>query len=62
MMKKSTWTKVANVILLKLGDLLYGGAFGALQGSVGLFFVVFAVIHLVQHWGWIGDSLPKSRS
>jgi hypothetical protein len=61
MMKKSTWIKTTNVILSTC-VLEFNEAFRSLHGSVGLLFVVFAVIHIVQHWDRIGAGFAKSRS
>jgi hypothetical protein len=69
-MKKSKRIRMVNVVLFvctlelaitaMMGDLHHGRAFGALHGSVGFLFVVFVVIHIVQHWGWVKASFAKS--
>jgi len=71
-MKNSKWIKTVNVILFAcmleltitamLGDLLHGEAFEALHGSVGLLFVVFGVIHIIQHWGWVRVNFARTRA
>ena len=71
-MKKSTWIKLVNVILFvctleltitaMMRHLHRSKAFWALHGSVGFLFIVFVVIHIVQHWGWVKVSLARSRS
>jgi hypothetical protein len=46
------------IITLMLG---HSEAFEHIHKLVGLFFVVFVVIHIVQHWGWVKVNLIRDR-
>jgi hypothetical protein len=66
--KKTKWIKTVNIILIicTLGltiTLMMGHseAFKPIHGLVGIFFVVFVVIHIVQHWGWVKVNLIRDR-
>jgi hypothetical protein len=70
-MKKSKRIRMVNVILFvcmvelaitaMLEGLLHHEVFGVLHGPVGFLLVLFVVIHIVQHWGWVKASFAGNR-